>query len=89
MGRLGYLAAVAALSGALVFSGPAEAFRGGFGGWHGGFGGWRGGGWGWGWNRGWGWGGWGGWWPAYAGLGLGLAPSKVGWKGSERCASEL
>jgi hypothetical protein len=80
MKRIGNLMASAALCGALVLSGPAEAFRGGGfrgfggGGWHGGFGGWRGGwGWGgnrWGWNGGWGWGG--GWWPAYAGLGLGL-----------------
>jgi hypothetical protein len=73
MKRLGVLMATAALSAALVASGPAEArfggggFRGGgFGGWHGGWahGGWGRGGWGrGGWGGGWGWG--------LAGLGLG------------------
>lgn len=61
MKRLGVLMATAALSAALVASGPAEArfggggfrgggFHGGFGGWHGGWahGGWGRGGWGWG-----------------------------------------
>ena len=71
MKRFGILMATAALGAALMASGPAAAFRGGWhgGGWHGG--GWRGAGWhggwnrGYGWNNGWGWGG--------LGLGLGLA----------------
>jgi hypothetical protein len=71
MKRFGILMATAALGAALMASGPAAAFRGG---WHGGGwlgGGWRGAGWhggwnrGYGWNNGWGWGG--------LGLGLGLA----------------
>ncbi len=82
MKRFGALMAASALCGALVLSGPASAFHGGWGG--GGFhaggwggGGWHGGGWGggwghrgFGWNRGWGYGGWG---LAGLGLGLGLA----------------
>lgn len=90
MKRLSFLIASAALFGALIVSGPAEAFRGaGFRafGWHGGFSGWRGGSWGWagnrwGWNRGWGWSrgwDWGGWWLAYAGLGVAATYPWRGW----------
>lgn len=89
MKRFGVLMASAALCGALVLSGPAEAYRGFRGaGWHGGGwhgGGWRGGRWGWagnrwagnrwGWNRGWGGGGWG------LGTGLGLAAAASPWWG--------
>jgi hypothetical protein len=80
MKRFGALLAASALCGALVVSGPASAFHGGWGG--GGFhaggwgGGWHGGGWGGGWRGGgwnrWsgGWGGW-GWGGGLVGLGLG------------------
>jgi hypothetical protein len=80
MRKLACLAA-ALVAATLLFSAPAEAFRGGgFGGFHGGgFGGFHGGGWGGGWNRG-GWGrgiGWGA--AGLAGLGLGLAATAPAW----------
>jgi hypothetical protein len=80
MRRLGYLVASAALVGALVASGPAEAqFRGGFGG--GGFGG---GGLGGGGFRGFGGGGFGGWGGGWRGgmfAGRSMAPG-FGWGGN-------
>jgi hypothetical protein len=80
MKRLGYLVASAALAGALVASGPAEAFRGGFGGggFHGGFGGggWHGGFGGGGWH-----GGFGGWGRGgmFAGRSVALGGWNRGW----------
>lgn len=87
MKRLGYLIASAALAGALVASGPAEAFRGGFGG--GGFHGFGGGGWhgGSGWQGGsfggWRGGGFGGWGRGgmFAGRSVALGGWNRGWGG--------
>jgi hypothetical protein len=95
MKRFGVLLASTALCTALLASGPALAFRGGWGGGHGwgggahfAGGGWGHGGWGHGgWGRGgYGYGGWGrggygygGWGLAGLGLGLGLAGLDYGW----------
>jgi hypothetical protein len=85
MKRFGVLLASTALCAALVASGPALAFRGGWGGGHGWGGGahFAGGGWG---HGGWGHGGWGrggygygGWGLAGLGLGLGLAGLDYGY----------